>query len=279
MSWKTLGLVAAWFWCSRSVAAQASLDQQHRLAGSQTEQVLNAVFNALVADSTWSSIFGSYRDIDPPTFCDGSTWPIPTIQSGSDLEKVLQAGVFRCGYIANQTIEVASRPSNAVLLSTTNNTVSGLIDDWWHAIIDYLSGISFTHELAGQGLTGRVAMDLAWTLYSSTDDMWNALYTGGLDGVCGYWSPGDDRYQPPSQFSQYALASVFVAQTCPTFFQSKFIYTPGMPILSCDLVLNAESGSRTLTPHCFTCPQAHLRYPTLMSSTLTSRPGHSRTCV
>lgn len=168
------------------VNAVASDTMDNSLAATSLEQLMTRAYNARVADSTFDDIFLGIEGMLPNSFCRGSVsdWPVPNVEEETDLQRVIDAGVFRCGYVQNQRI--ASRdgdPDEEVVILQTGsevNEVEGAVVDWWNSLVSYAA----TEVDADQGL------DVEWILFPSSQDVFDGLAQGAIDAACGPFAPG-----------------------------------------------------------------------------------------
>lgn len=186
-------------------------------AGTTLEQLMTRAYNARVADGTWDDTFGDMPDIHQQAFCNGATddWPIPPVESGTDLERVVQAGVFKCGYVQNADYK-STNGETLIASGEESGTVQGLVVDYWNSMVNYAS------NAIGEDI------NLEWTLYSTPQEVLDALKTGGSDGIdaaCGRWSPYG-TYDDSDLDEEVARSVVFSYQTCPTYLQDTIVYTP-----------------------------------------------------
>lgn len=182
--------------------------------GTSLEQLITRAFNARVADGTWASIYGSYDDLIEQPYCSGfvDDWLLPEVTG--DLQRVLEKGVFTCGYSQNVNYEVAGSPENGILIRAgeTPDTLTGMHVDWWESLIEY----------AGEAID--TPMQLEWKLYPSSQDAFTALYEGEIDAMCAQWA-GDGTWMVPGLEESYVRGVYFDVFTCPPFLQRKFVYT------------------------------------------------------
>jgi len=167
----------SFLFASRDEATVGVLAADYRLplldsggASSMTtlEQLMTAAFNARVADGTWRRIFGGMLGIEPQPFCNGDVqpWLVPPVGPGTDLERVVDAGMFRCGYIQN---DQDSSLDGKVLLESDYDSVSGAIVDYWNEIVNY----------ASDAISKPIQIE--WVLYSTPGEVFSAIMSGDVD--------------------------------------------------------------------------------------------------
>jgi len=199
------------------------------------EQALTHAYNLQIADGTWARTFGrsSLSDFRADNFCTGSVegWPIPTVEPGTDLARVIfgnDAGAdpaadgastssaannstFHCGFL--EDIKFAT-PTGEVMILTSkadNGTVTGAVVDFWEGLVEKL-GAMYETELT-----------LQWKLYPSAQDVLDALQSGELDAGCGFWS-SDGTWTDPATGNEVARGLAFSVHTCPIAIQTEFIW-------------------------------------------------------
>ena len=69
------------------------------MAATSLEIAFTRAFNELVQDGTWALTFGG-AEVESSSSCSGApeNWPLPTPEEGSDLQRVLDSGEFKCGF-------------------------------------------------------------------------------------------------------------------------------------------------------------------------------------
>lgn len=183
-------------------------------AATSLEFLMSRAYNGRVADGTWFQIFGDFPDLFPQSFCTGATenWPLPFDVEG-DLLRLIRSQVFNCGYVQNTTYYTGSNsPNNSILIQTdAGSTVTGPIADFWSTLISY----------AAEAV--NVSLTLNWKLFLTSDATFEALLNGEVDGVCGYSAP-DGHFLYPGTNESVSRSIVFSSQTCPTFFEQRYIY-------------------------------------------------------
>jgi hypothetical protein len=175
------------------------------------EQAVTRAFNMKVLDGSYASTFGGLTDIEAVSFCSGSvdSWPLPqTVMPGSDLEAVLERGVFRCGYRNNQ---IVSNKNGDIMLDTSGETVTGLVADFF--------GNSLIPAF-GQLYNKTVSVE--WVLSAFEVATLNQLNNGEIDSACGLWDP-DGIYVLGQQVVARPLA--FNTMYCPMYLATENIYT------------------------------------------------------
>ena len=175
------------------------------------EQVVTKAFNVRVADGSWSML-GGLVDTRLVSFCTGSAenWPLPEVKPDSDLARVIDTGVFRCGYTQGVTFGSVNGEI-FIQTGTATNEVSGLAVDFWNVLMEEMS-ILLSTPIAAE-----------WTLYPTSQDVLTALYNGEVDSACAYWAADSGWQRPNGQ--EVARGLAFSTMTCPTVLQFSTIFT------------------------------------------------------
>jgi len=182
------------------------------------EQVINRAFVAKLEDRTWQRVFGqgssgSYvlPDLLPQPICGGGSiedWPLPASVADeskreSDLARVLESGVFTCGYLSNLIHETRTLNGDNTVLIGTNSTgyVWGIIPEFWQEMISFVSS-----ELPA---ANAAAWNLQWKLYSTPQETLNALAAGEIDALCGSTYSRHSSYNRSASLLPFSHLSIY----------------------------------------------------------------------
>jgi len=230
-----------------AAAVQAQQQQQPpKFEGTSLERVMTRAYQARIRDGTWRRVFGNSAssDLMPQPFCNGDVdaWSPDDAQEGdnvladeqgTDLARVVETGVFTCGFLSNAKFE-AKNPflpeenATTLLIETgvfVDLLITGALVEYWESLVSYLS------DVVGKEI------DLQWNLFETEQTLFERLRDGNVDALCGSFAP-DAKYlmesvEDPSEFVDGKEAMVtyapfsFRVMTCPSYLKQAYYYLRG----------------------------------------------------
>lgn len=79
-------------------------------------------------------------------------------------------------------------------------------------------------------ITNQVDLGLEWKLYANSQACFEALQSGEVDALCGFWDPSGSWMDASSQ--QIARATSFSYMPCPNYLEQTYVYLPKNGTLS-----------------------------------------------
>jgi len=102
--------------------------------GTSMQLVVTKAFDSLVSEGVYAEAFGDLDGTEGTSYCTGSnSWPEQSVETGSDLEALLEREVFRCGY--TKDLRYATQDGKVILNTLDPSDVSGAIPDYWDLLI------------------------------------------------------------------------------------------------------------------------------------------------
>jgi len=154
-------------------STSATLAEPIKSAKTSLEVAAINAYESLVGSDRWFDFFGGISGIEPTDYCTGQPqyWPPPVVpETKSDLAKMLDNGIFTCGYSENF---VAYASDGQVLIDSRNGNITGLIPSFWAALVQQI-GASYNKDLA-----------LVWVITNSSKAVFDLLNDGVIDSACG----------------------------------------------------------------------------------------------
>jgi len=175
--------------------------------GTTLEAALLRAYNGGVKAGKWAEIFSGIGLVSGQPGCSGNAepfeWPFPT--QGTDLQKALAKGAFRCAFPSNTVI---SSTKGVIINSTLNNKgkPTGAVVDWF----DYLATLIAAEY--------KISFQITWdTSYVSEEGVIEAVRSGNADAACG-------RFEPSLTYKTDAAASHLSFIQCPTYLTRPLVW-------------------------------------------------------
>jgi hypothetical protein len=169
------------------------------MAATSLEIAFTRAFNELVQDGTWALTFGG-AEVESSSSCSGApeNWPLPTPEEGSDLQRVLDSGEFKCGFPSG--LAFSSEVTGKDFLNSMDpSETTGYIVDYWDKI----------GEKIGDMYDMPQPIQIRWnTTFDSSNDIFTAIAKGEFDSACARFSP-DGTWTDPSTSTKYPRSLAF----------------------------------------------------------------------
>jgi len=201
------------------------------------EQAFQAAFNEAVSAGEWTNTFGGIAGIYQATSCNGGDTQsqYPPVAPGSDLDRLLNAKKFICGYNSDSHV-TAPEDSSIDLILTDQTTASGLVVDFYDILAANIA--------AAYGVPDFV---IEWDVSKgSSNDILNAVATGEFDGACGRYGQGG-TWTVPQNGQKFARANAFSGFHCETYINdNNVLIQPGAYASFSELASAAVAGEATI---------------------------------
>ena len=184
------------------------------MAATSLEVAFTRAFNELIQDGTWASIFGP-TEVEMASLCSGApdNWPVPEVEAGSDLQRVLDTGEFWCGYPTG--LAFASESTSLPFIDSMDpSNTTGYIVEFWDKVGEQIA------LMYDRGAPIAVRWN---TTFDSSNDIFTSLANGEFDSACARFSP-DGTWTDPSTSTKHPRSLAFSNMLCASYLERSWIF-------------------------------------------------------